>query len=122
MLFRPVLSLLLVFCLAGPARAHDHDHGHDHEHDQDRARAAMEAGRVVPLQDILDKVEQDFTGRMIQVELEDNGHRIFYEVKLLTDGGRLLKLRYDAASMELLNADSPDIAAARRESHAPAGR
>ncbi len=81
--------------------------------DQDRARAALEAGRVAPLQSILDKVSEDFAGKMIQVELEDNGHILFYEVKLLTDDGHVIELRYDARSAALLNADAPEIAAAR---------
>ena len=81
--------------------------------DQDRARAALEAGRVAPLQSILDKVAEEFAGKMIQVELEDNGRTLSYEVKLLTDDGRVIELRYDARSAALLNADAPDIAAAR---------
>ena len=81
--------------------------------DQDRARAALEAGRVVPLQSILDKVADEFAGKMIQVELDDNGHMLSYEVKLLTESGRVIELHYDARSADLLNANAPDVAAAR---------
>jgi uncharacterized membrane protein YkoI len=111
--FRHPLWASLVFVLAlQPVAAEEH--GHDRAHDHDRARAALESGRVVPLQRILDKVDEDFTGKMIQVELEEKGSHLFYEVKLLTDAGRLLELRYDARSMELLNAAAPDVVAAGR--------
>lgn len=73
-------------CLAGD--------GHD------RARQALEAGEVLPLHTILERVERDYPGQVIDVELErerEQGvERWIYEVKILRTGGALVKLKVDA--------------------------
>ena len=70
--------------------------GDDHE----RVRAAREAGRILPLKAILERVEAGQPGEVLEVELEDEHGRFMYEIKLLRPGGRLAKLHYDAATGE----------------------
>lgn len=132
--FLKLLSLtacLLAWSPCSPARAGDHGRGqdrvgdsydaqadqsrHDHHSDQDRARDALRQGRVVPLNKILEKVEKDYSGKVIQVELEDHGRQLYYEVKMLADTGRLIELRYDAHEATLLNSQDSDIMSARRK-------
>lgn len=64
------------------------------------------ATAVVPLRSLLDRVTETFPGHILEVELEreDHGGKApwIYEVKLLTDRGRVLKLEYDASTLELL--------------------
>lgn len=78
---------------SGPAPA-----GGDHDHE--RARQALEAGEVLPLRVILERVERDTPGQVVDVELEserENGRRRWvYEVKVLRGGGALVKLKVDA--------------------------
>ena len=66
--------------------------------DHDRARQALEAGEVLPLRTILERVERDYPGQVIDVELErEKGvERWIYEVKILRTGGSLIKLKVDA--------------------------
>lgn len=68
--------------------------------DHDRARQALEAGEVLPLRSILERVERDYPGQVIDVELErerEKGvERWIYEVKILRSGGSLIKLKVDA--------------------------
>ncbi len=66
------------------------------EHDHDRARRAVEQGEVMPLQRILDNVERDHPGQVIEVELEQEDGRWIYEIKVLKAGGALVKLEIDA--------------------------
>lgn len=66
------------------------------EHDHDRARKAVEAGEVLPLKSILERVERDYPGQVMEVELEREGGRWLYEIKILRSGGSLLKLKVDA--------------------------
>ena len=60
--------------------------------DHDRARQALEAGEVLPLGTILERVERDHPGQVLDVELElekhDGVERWVYEVKLLRTGRR----------------------------------
>jgi uncharacterized membrane protein YkoI len=96
-----VLGTLIVFSGAAVA---------DGDSDHDRARAAVESGDIVPLSQILEKVEFLYHGSIIEVELEDeedDDEESFvsgwiYEIKLLTPQGNLLKLKIDARTAQLI--------------------
>lgn len=70
------------------------------DHDHDRARQALEAGEVLPLRSILERVEREYPGQVVDVELErehkEQRERWVYEVKVLRAGGALVKLKVDA--------------------------
>lgn len=83
--------------------------------DHDRAREAVRSGRVLPLRAILDAMERDFAGQVLDVELEDDDGAMVYEIELLAPGGRKIELVYDAASGRLLSANGPGVEAARRK-------
>ncbi len=78
-----------------PARADRPDH--------DRARAAVQQGQVLPLKTVLERVERAHPGQVLEVELEHEGGRWVYELKLLQPDGRLVKLQLDARSAELIS-------------------
>lgn len=85
-----------VLLLAGSARADRHD---DHE----RAREAVAAGRILPLDAIVERARTELDGDILDVELEDEDDgRFVYEIKILAPGGRIVKLEYDAATGVLL--------------------
>ncbi|HLU77702.1 MAG TPA: PepSY domain-containing protein [Burkholderiales bacterium] len=87
-----IVTLLLAVSAAQADDARDHD----------RAREALEAGEVMPLPRILDRVERDYPGRVLEVELERDDGRWLYEIKLLQPDGRVLKLDVDAADARVL--------------------
>lgn len=76
----------------------------DSSRDHDRARQALEAGEVLPLRTILERVEREYPGQVIDVELEreheEKGgpERWVYKIKLLRSGGALVRLKVDARS------------------------
>lgn len=72
------------------------------DHDHDVARRAREAGEVLPLKAVLEHVERQYPGQVMEVELEREGGRWIYEIKLLRSGGALLKLEVDARDGTLL--------------------
>ncbi|MDR3438651.1 PepSY domain-containing protein [Telmatospirillum sp.] len=92
------LAIVLASLLAGTPVAADSDH--------DVARRALEAGQILPLRDILTRVGTAFPGQMIDTDLETEGGRLVYEIKVLTSDGRVLKLLYDARTGEMLKARS----------------
>lgn len=89
----PLLCALTMGLALAPAHA---------DSDQDRARAAVQAGQVLPLKTLLDRLERDVPGQVLEVELEQDGERWTYEVRLLQAGGRLVKLDIDATTGEVL--------------------
>ena len=76
------------------ARADDKDH--------ELARRALQAGEVLPLRTLLERLAATHPGEVLEVELERDDGRWIYELKLLQPGGELRKLKLDARSGELL--------------------
>lgn len=100
--FLLLCAMSLIF-VAGICRA-DGDH--------DRARKALEAGEILPLSTILQQVERDYPGQVLDVELdrENDGRseRWIYKVKLLRTGGALVKLAVDGHDGTLISRRSKD--------------
>ena len=83
----------------------------DNERDHDRARQALEAGEVLPLRTILERVEREYPGQVIDVELErehESGQeRWVYRIKVLRSGGALIKLKVDARDGSIMGKKGP---------------
>ncbi|MDQ5878315.1 MAG: hypothetical protein QG638_1047 [Pseudomonadota bacterium] len=80
-------------------------------HDHDRARQAVEAGEVLPLRIILERVEREYPGQVIDVELdreqENSIERWVYRIKVLRTGGALIKLKVDARDGSIIGRKGP---------------
>jgi uncharacterized membrane protein YkoI len=87
--------------LALPAQA-----GSDHE----RARRAVEAGEIKPLNEVLERVQRDYRGEVLDVELEDDddfgARRMVYEVKVISPEGAVSKIFVDAKNLDILKVKS----------------
>jgi uncharacterized iron-regulated membrane protein len=92
--FLSTLAVVLAMVLTSPLALADSE--------QDRARAAVQAGKVLPLKTLLERMEREHPGHVLEVELEQDDGRWIYEIKLLQPGGRLVKLELDAASGAVL--------------------
>ena len=85
-----------VFALAAlPASASGKD---DHE----QARQAVQAGQVLPLPAVLERLQREVPGQVLEVELEQKQSGWIYEIKLLTPAGQLTKVKLDARTAEVL--------------------
>jgi len=84
----PKLLLSLLLASAAALSLADDDH--------DRARRAMEAGEIMPLHTLLERVARRHPGQVVEVELEREDGAWVYELKLLRPDGVLLKLELDA--------------------------
>jgi uncharacterized membrane protein YkoI len=111
-------ALVIAVLLGATASA-----GGDHEH----AREAVREGRILPLSRILDRVARQFSGELLEVELEggesgddDNDRdagRYHYEIKLLGPDGDVTILIYDAATGRQLGARGHDLEDHAHEPH-----
>lgn len=77
--------------------------------DHDLARRALEAGEILPLRTIIERVEYDYPGQIIEVELERDDDLWIYEIELLRSTGALLKLKIDAGNGTLLGIKGRDL-------------
>ncbi|MPM71253.1 hypothetical protein SDC9_118216 [bioreactor metagenome] len=71
---------------------------HADEKDHELARRALQEGKVLPLRTVLEQVEREYKGQVLEVELERDGGSFIYEIKLLLPDGRLMKLEVDGAT------------------------
>ena len=90
---------LLMALAVSPLRADDDDYR--------RAWEWRQSGRVVPLEEILERVDPERRVRILEVELEAENGRILYEIHYADPDGRIREWLIDAHSGELL-ADEED--------------
>ena len=88
--------LLLGALFSLPAQAQHSNNDHN------QSRQALLSGEVMPLRDILAKLEQQQLGQVLEVELEQHKKRWFYEIKLLNDDGAIIKLLVDAKTADII--------------------
>ncbi|MBN9430184.1 MAG: PepSY domain-containing protein [Burkholderiales bacterium] len=96
---RPVLLAAILGLSTGlaalPAQARD-------DHDHERARRALQAGELLPLDEILKRVRKAQPGEVLEVELEREDGRWIYELKLLSRDGATIKLDVDGRDGSVL--------------------
>lgn len=97
-----VLAGLVV--AAGAASVVDADDDDDEEMSEHEAvRFAVKRGEVMPLARILAIALKEIPGDVVEVELERDDGRIVYEIKVLTDNGRVREVRLDARTGGILD-------------------
>ena len=91
-----------------PSLSHASD---DEQSDHEQVRMALERGEVLPLKQLMERLERQRPGgQILDVELE-RGHRSrshawIYEIKLLEAGGQIVKIKLDARTGEVLDTRS----------------
>ena len=71
--------------------------------DQDNARQAVREGRVLPLGQVLAKVQQRVPGRLLDANLVERGGRSIYLIKMMTKDGNVAIVTADATNGNVLN-------------------
>ncbi|WP_127477945.1 PepSY domain-containing protein [Sulfurivermis fontis] len=78
------------------------------ESDHDRARRLRDAGDILPLETIIERVRRERPGRILELELKEKKERILYEVEMVDERGMVWELYFDARSGELLKSEQDD--------------
>ena len=74
----------------------------------------VQAGRIQPLERILDSLSRDWLGEVIEVEVEREDGRWVYEIELLGPQGQVVEFEIDAASGDILEVEGRDLRGMRR--------
>jgi len=80
---------------------------HNSHRDQDDARAALRQGKVMPLTAILEIAFKREKGTVLEVELETENGALTYEIELLSDSGRKVRMWINARTGEVLKVRHP---------------
>ena len=76
--------------------------------DQESARLAVQSGQIMPLEDILSKVNRNFQGKILEVILKDQEegmHGWVYDIKIFTKENDDIMLRVDAGTGTVLKVE-----------------
>ena len=111
--FRPIILLLVAWAVIAPA-------GAGWAGEQDEARRAYQAGEVVALGQILNRVTGAYECRVLAVELHKtrpagSRKRWVYSVKAMTRQGHILMFKLDGKTMNFLSIAGRGADAARRK-------
>ena len=73
--------------------------------DYERARQLVAEGVILPLDTILNQAEIAPGWRLLEVELEREDGRWFYELEILKDRSEVIELKYDAETGQYLGTE-----------------
>lgn len=97
-----LVPAILLACALPPGMSGDLL-ANDKASEQDMVRDALRRGEVLPLLKILAIASQHVPGDIIEVELEAKENQpLIYEIKVLTDTGRVREIKIDARSGAVL--------------------
>ena len=91
-------GLLCLALFVTPVQADDHG----------RIRELVEAGRILPLEQILERARQRLPGRVLETELEIREGRHIYEIEILDRYGHVRELQFDARTGAFLKEEQED--------------
>lgn len=81
------------------------------DEDQDEVYDAVKSGLIKPFSELYATVAQDFYGRIIKVELEEDDDEWVYELKIVHNN-HVLKVEYNATTLNMTEIKGRDIRAA----------
>ena len=73
--------------------------------DVDRVRELRSTASILPLSQILSRVEKTYPGTLLEVELEEEDGRVIYEMELLGEDKVIRGLKVDAKSGDILSTE-----------------
>ena len=72
----------------------------------EQRREARHRGDIKPLRWVLRQIHHQYPGRVLDVDLDRHHHQYIYKIRLLQQGGYVLKLYVDARTAEVLKVKS----------------
>lgn len=80
----------------------DDNSGPGNGNDDDDAREASHRGETQPIDELLRRVSKRYPGDVVGVRARRRGGSLVYDVKLISGDGRLIRVRIDAKSGDLM--------------------
>lgn len=110
MIFRCSHLVVLTFAAAWPMLTATPASADSDNVSHEEARRLVEAGKIRPLQEIVEMLRVKVPGRLLETELEydDSGSGLVYDFKILRPGGRVQEVEVDAANGEILTIEDDD--------------
>lgn len=75
---------------------------------QDQARDAVQRGLARPLEEVLTFVRKTVKGDIVEIELDDDDGRYFYEIEYVAPNGHLMEIKIDARTLDIISHGEED--------------
>lgn len=75
----------------------------------------VEAGRILALPDVLNRLEADYIGQVVEVEFERDDGRAIYEIEMIGPDGQIVEFEVDAETGELMSIEGSNIRGMTRQ-------
>lgn len=102
---RIVAGVALVLNVSGGATFADGRDWEDDDHDYDRARRAVEQGEIMPMAELLERLQNDAPGEVVGIELEREDGAWVYEFKIVDGDGRRSEVYVDAGTGAVISTE-----------------
>ncbi len=97
-----LVLLLIMVASRSTAFAYDDDHELN-ERDHDRARSLHESGVIVPLEEVVAKVQASYPdSKVLEAKLKGKAPGLVYEIEIVDKAGVVRELYFDARNGVLL--------------------
>lgn len=90
-----MMTVLAMLLASGMAWAGDHE----------RARELLERGEILSLTEIIRQTNTEIPGKILEVELEEKGGLIVYEVEFLEEHGVVKEMLIDAKTGRIISVE-----------------
>lgn len=70
--------------------------------DQESVHRLREAGEILSLEEIIERVRQKYPGRIIEIELDNEEGNFVYELEIVDDTGTVFEIDVDATTGDIL--------------------
>jgi uncharacterized membrane protein YkoI len=71
--------------------------------DHERARALLEQGKILSLSEIMKQANSRVPGKILEVELEEKGGKVVYEIEFLSEHNVVMEMLIDARTGRLIS-------------------
>lgn len=102
------MKILLLFLVLGVGTISSPLAAGDREPDADTIREWVEAGKVLPLEELLERHRERIPGRLLDLEVEREHGRIVYELEVVDEQGQVHEIYLDAQTGEWLGQELED--------------
>ncbi|MGV3552470.1 PepSY domain-containing protein [Rhizobium sp.] len=76
--------------------------------EQDEVRAAVRAGLIRPLEEVLAEARKSIDGDIVEIEFDKDDDRYIYEIEYVRRDGQLMEMKIDAKTLAIIENDEED--------------
>lgn len=81
----------------------DDDDDEDDDKNRSRIRDAVKRGDAASLREILALIRKRFKGEIVRIRLAGSGNNMFYRIRLIDTGNRVIDLRVNARTRRIID-------------------